>query len=241
MRLSRSGTTTSRWKRVRTANRSSAIIAILRLRLDLHEVHADQPRTAGFFHGHTVEDVGCFHRPARVRDHDELRVVRHVAHRAYESIVIDLVERRVDLVEDAERARLVAEDGKEERQRRERALPAGEQGDRLVFLSRRLRDQLDAALEDVFLIEELHSRCAAAEERGENLTKELIGCRKRVAEPLPRGDVDLPDRAAQRLDRLHQIVALRAQERLALLQLLMLFDGQDVDRSDALEMYRQAE
>ena len=171
-----------------------------------------------------------------MRDDDELRVARHLAHEADEALVVDLVERGIDLIEQAEGARLVAKDREEERERGERALAAGEQSDRLRLLAWRLRDDLDPALEDVFLIEQLDSGAPAAEERLEDLDEIDVDRRERLAEELARGDVDLADRLPQRLDCLNQIVALRAEEVLALFELLVLLDREDIDRADPLDL-----
>src|SRR5438132_6528095 len=150
----------------------------------LREVHADQARAARFLHRHAVEHVRGFHRPAGVRDHDELCVARHVAHQAHESIVVDLIERRVDFVENAEWTRFVAKDREEQCQRGEGAFAAGKQRDRLILFSRRLGDQLDAALEYVFFIEELHSCLSDAEDRREYISESLIDGGEGVTEYL---------------------------------------------------------
>ena len=78
----------------------------------LAQLDADQGRDAGALHGDAVEHVGDLHRALAVRDHDELRVVGHRADRLGEAADVGLVERRVDLVEQAERARLVLEDAR---------------------------------------------------------------------------------------------------------------------------------
>ena len=43
------------------------------------QVHADDLRHARLLHGHAVDHVRLLHRPLRVRDHDELRLLRHPA------------------------------------------------------------------------------------------------------------------------------------------------------------------
>src|SRR5437763_1331177 len=70
--------------------------------LHLREIHAHQPGAPRFLHGHAVEHIGGFHRAAAVGDDDELGVAGHVADQAHEALVVDLVERGVDFVEDAE-------------------------------------------------------------------------------------------------------------------------------------------
>src|SRR5205823_13897221 len=110
----------------------------------------------------------------------------HVADESHEALVVDLVERRVDLIEDAERRRLVAEDREQQRQRGQGPLAAGEQRDRLVLLAGRLRRELDAALQYVLLVEQLHPGRAAAEERREDLAEVDVHRREGLAEQLAR-------------------------------------------------------
>ena len=116
----------------------------------------------GLFHRDAVEAVGDFHGLAVVRDEDELGVLLHAAQHLHEPADVRLVERRVDLVEQAERARLVLEQPEHQRDRRERLLAAGEQLHALQALARRLRDDLDAALERVVLVEQRQAGAAAA-------------------------------------------------------------------------------
>src|SRR5262245_33523578 len=64
---------------------------------ELVQVHRDELRHARLLHRHAVEVVGRFHRPLVVRDDDELRTIRHLAHELVVAIDVRLVERRVDL------------------------------------------------------------------------------------------------------------------------------------------------
>src|SRR3954470_23015375 len=75
------------------------------LRALLVQLHADQFRHAGLLHRHAVETIGDLHRLAVVRDEDELGMVLHRLEHLHESADVGVVERRVDLVEQAERAR----------------------------------------------------------------------------------------------------------------------------------------
>src|SRR6185295_7512687 len=84
--------------------------------------------------------------------------------------------------------------------------------------------------------EQLHLRCSASEEGHEDLSEGHIDCRKGLSEQVARSEIDLPNRRSQRLDGLHEVVALCAQKRLSLLELLMLVDGQDVHRTDLLDL-----
>ena len=97
-------------------------------------------------------------------------MLRHLAHEIAEALGVVVVERRVDLVEQAERRRVQLEHREHERERGERLLAAREQMDRGVLLARRLRDHLHAAVEDL-LAGQHEPRVAAAEERREHLAE----------------------------------------------------------------------
>ena len=95
-------------------------------------------------HRHAVERVGGLHRALLVRDHDELRAVRGTAQEREEAVDVEVVERRLDLVEDVERARPGEEDGEQEGERSQRLLAAGEQRQALGRLAGRGDLDLDA-------------------------------------------------------------------------------------------------
>src|SRR6202040_1507297 len=69
------------------------------------------------------------------------------------------------------------------------------------------------------------------EDYAEALVDQLEG----GAEALARGLVDLADGAPQAVDGLRHVGALGGQEALTLVLLVVLLDGEDVDRSQALE------
>ena len=64
----------------------------------------DHLRDAGLFHGDAVEGVVELHRLLVVRDEDELALGRHLAKKRVELSDVRVVQRRIDFVEDAERA-----------------------------------------------------------------------------------------------------------------------------------------
>ena len=86
---------------------------------------------------------------------------------------VRVVERRVHLVQQAERRRVQLEEREHERDRGERLLAAREQLDRLVLLARGLREHLHAGVEDL-LAGQVQARVAAAEERREHLLEVLV-------------------------------------------------------------------
>ena len=100
----------------------------------------------------------------------------HLADHLVVAADVGLIERRVDLVEQAERRGLDEEDGEDQRDRGERLLAAREQLDRGELLARRLRDDLDARLGDGIgrILDELQLGRAAAEQAREHLLEALV-------------------------------------------------------------------
>src|SRR5688572_22441688 len=122
------------------------------LRIDLVELDGHPLADALLLHRDAVELVGDRHRALGVRDHDELALLEELLHDQVEAAVVGLVQRRVDLVEDAERAGLALEDAHQQRDAGHRLLAAGELADRRGLLARRVGHDLDAGLEDVDLL-----------------------------------------------------------------------------------------
>src|SRR5208283_2648388 len=71
----------------------------------------DELGDAGLWHGDAVEHAPGLHGLAVVGDNDELRLCAHVPDQAREPPDVRLIQRRIDFVQDAEGARLVAENG----------------------------------------------------------------------------------------------------------------------------------
>ena len=136
-------------------------------RLFLVQLDRNQLRHARLLHRNPVQPIGDLHGLPAVGDDDELGVLLHALQHFHETPDVRVVQRRVDLVEDAERARLVLEDGEHQGDRGQRLLAARQQLHALQPLARRRRDDLDAALEQVGLVEQRDGRVAAAEQRAE--------------------------------------------------------------------------
>src|SRR2546428_254949 len=118
----------------------------LAMLVELVQLQRDHFRNAAVVHRDAVEHVGGLDRPAVVRDDDELRAVGELAQRLREAPDIALVERGVDLVEDAERRRLHPQDRKEQRRCGEGALAARQLRERTDALAGRPRVDVDARL-----------------------------------------------------------------------------------------------
>jgi hypothetical protein len=101
-----------------------------------------------------------------------------------------------------------------------------------TFCSRlpgRLRDDVDPALELVVLVEQHEAGAPAAEERRERPLEVRVDGDERLAEALLRRLLDLLDRVAGRGDRIHEVLALARQERVARLEIVELVDRHHVD------------
>src|SRR5204862_110335 len=100
-------------------------------------------------HGDSIQDVGDLHRALLVRDQQDLRMLRESLDESQEPVQVDVVEGRLDLVQEVERTRPRAEDREEERQRREGPLAPREERYALYPLPPRPCFQLDAGREEV--------------------------------------------------------------------------------------------
>src|ERR1019366_6056034 len=150
-----------------------------------------------------------------------------------------LVQGRVELVEQAERRGLHQVEREEERDRGQGPLPAREERDALEPRAGRLRDDLYPALEDVVRLDEVDGGAAAPEQRVERVLEVLAYLREGDLELPLRGLVDLVDRGDELGLRLAQVVALRPQEVVALLELRVLLDGDEVDGPHAAHLLAQ--
>src|SRR5262249_31786959 len=211
--------------------RSSFIVAVTSVQL-----HRDQLRHAGLLHRHPVEAVGDLHRLAVVGDENELGVLLHALEHLDEAADVGVVERRVDLVEQAERARAVLEDGEHQRHRGEGLLAARKELNALQALARRRGDDVDAALERVAFVEWYQAGLAVAVERGERPGEVLVDDGERLLEALPRRLVDLADRLVGRRNRVDEVLALRGQERVARLEVVELIDRHHVHGAHSLDL-----
>src|SRR5262245_7356047 len=203
------------------------------------QLDGNQLRNARLLHGNAVQAVGDLHGFAVVGNNDELRVLLHTAQHLHEPADVGVVERRVDLVEQAERARLVLEHAEHQGDGGQRLLAAGEELHALQALAGRLRDDLDAALERIVFVEQREAGAAAAEERAERLLEVAVDGGERLAEPLLRRLVDALDRFGGLRDRLDEIFPLRGEEHVAALELVELLDRHHVHRAEAIDLAAQ--
>ena len=129
-----------------------------------------------------------------VGDDKELGLREELLELFDEASDVGVVESRVELVEHTERSRLDHEDREEKRNRRHRALAARKKRNRLGSLTRRTRDDVDAAFERIFGVFEKHeSRLAAAEKLREHRLEVGVRLFERLLEHIGRGCVQIID------------------------------------------------
>ena len=121
-----------------------------------------------------------FHGDLVVGDEQELRLARHLLHQLAEALGVGVVQRRVDLVQQAERRRIQLEQREHQRDRGERLFAAREQLDRLVLLARRRAITCRPASRISSPVS-CRLRLAAAEQRREHFAEMLVDRHRRCA------------------------------------------------------------
>ena len=137
---------------------------------------------------------------------------RHLVEQVAEAVDVVIVERRVHFVQHADRRRIGQEHRKDQRQRGQRLLAAGQQRQRRRLLPGRLGQNFEPGFERVVAFDQLQFGGAAAEQLGEQVLEVLVDLFERGQQPLARLAVEALDALAQVLDRLDQVVALGGQD-----------------------------
>ena len=156
-----------------------------------------------------------------------------LAQRVGEAADVRLVERGVDLVEDAERDRVDGQHGEEQRDAGQRALPARQHGQALQALAGRPNHDLDPARRiAVALVRQLERGRAAGEQEPAVLVELLADGAECGVELGADLGVEGRDQLLGRRDRGAQVGVLGRHLLQACGQLAMLLDREGVDRAD---------
>ena len=168
--------------------------ALRGLQVDRHEL-----RDALLGHGDAEQAAHARHRHRVMRDDEEARrrVRRHALQQAAEAVDVGVIERRIDLIEHADRRRVGQEHREDQRHCGQRLLAARKQRQRRRLLARRLGDDLQAAFERILALDHFQARLAAAEQRREQLAEVRVDRLEGVLQPLVRLAIELADGAAQ--------------------------------------------
>ena len=162
-------------------------------------------------------------------DDNELGLVRHLAHVVGEAHHVGVVQGGLDLVHDAKGGGAHLEDGEVEGDGHEGLLAAGEQGEHLEGLARRLHPDLDAAAQDVVGILQLQGGPAAAEQLHKGLLEGVVEDGKLGGEDVLHLSGDVGDDALQLLLGGEHVVPLVGEVGVPLVDPLELVDGVQVD------------
>jgi len=174
-----------------------------------------------------------------VADEQELRALAHLADQIAVALGVGIVQRRVHLVEQAERRRVELEDREHERDRRQCLLATAEQMDGAVLLARRLRHHLHASVQD--LVARHHQlRVAAAEQAREHAAEVFVDLVEGAAQQVACFEVDLVDRVFQRRDRFAQVGHLRVEKHLALAGRAELVQRCQIHRTERGDLFLDA-
>ncbi len=121
----------------------------LSIRHRLVESHRDKLRNPLFLHRDAVKGVRRFHGSLVVRYNDKLSVVGEFPEDAGEPVDVAVIERRIDLVENAKGTRFHKIDGKEQCDSGERFLSSRQQVNRRRTFPPRFRHDLDAGFQRI--------------------------------------------------------------------------------------------
>ena len=162
-------------------------------------------------------------------NHNKLRAGRISLDILCQTLNVDLVQRRFDLVENTEGGGVGLQDRKEQRNADKGLLTTRQLHQILDDLSRRRRLDLNAALQNVVGVGQRQLCTTAAEQFGEDATKVLVD----LIEALDKGGLHISlqrfNDAGQLLATLFQIRDLLAHRVVLFLDFLVLFHGVQID------------
>ncbi len=116
---------------------------------DVFKANRDLLADARLLHRDTVKGRRRRHGLLAVGDNDELRVIEKLIENHHESTDVGFVERRIDLVQDAERTGAILENRHQQGDRCQRFLTTGKERVAEARFAWRCRDDLDARLERI--------------------------------------------------------------------------------------------
>ena len=164
--------------------------------------------------------------------------MRELFQERHEAADVLVIQRRVELVEHAERRRLHRVHGEHQRHRRQRTFAPGEQTDVLQLAAGRLRQDVDAGLQQVPAAQP-QLGAAAAEEAAEQVAERARDRLEGGAEPFGGLALDLGGDPFQVGARLTQVLQLVVQEPVPLGHLLELLRRQQVDLAQTADPFPQ--
>src|SRR5687767_7596920 len=206
---------------------------------ELIHVNGDDLGNPGLSHGDAVQHFGGLHRLFVVGDQDKLRVLAHFFDHIGEAVEISVIERRIDLVEKAERARLGQEDREKEAHGGQGLFSARKKRNGLQLFARWLNDDVDPGLEEIVLVRQHQPCLAAAKEAREDRLEFLVDGVEALFETQAANAVELDDGLLQVGDGSLQIFLLLAHETKSLGEFFVLADRRQIHFAHALQTAAQ--
>jgi len=164
-------------------------------------------------------------------DDDELHVAGHVSNQLGKPHHVGIIERRVHLIEHANRARVEVEDGEYQRYRCHRLFAARQQMHAGVTFAGWSRHERDARIEQI-LPSQFKIGVSSAEYFRKQFPQTSVDRLECFLETLPGFPVDLPDSSEKRLESLFQVFVLLIQIDFALRLRFELVDRGQIDRPE---------
>ena len=171
-----------------------------------------------------------------MRDDDKLGMSCKLMQIICVALHVRLVQRRFDLVEQAEGRRLQVLDREKQGDRSERLFSSGQLQHILQLLSRRLCNHTDTGVQNVLILHQLQRSLSASEQFPECLIEFPLDSGKLQPELLPHALVQIRDDLLQVGSGLYQVLMLCFQEIVALRQFPVFFNRVDVDVSEGFDL-----
>ena len=169
-------------------------------------------------------------------DHQQLRILAELGDQAEETVQVHVVERRFDLIHHVERRGSTAEHGEQIRERGEAALATRQQRQLLDVLAAGLGLDLDSGVQHVVGLRE-HQRAGTAREQVVEQVREMLAhVGEGRCEHALDLDVDRLDHPEQLATRLADVVELRIEECVTLLQFVELLERERIDRTEQAQL-----
>ena len=149
------------------------------------QVQFEQFGDAVLLHGDTIQHVGGLHGAPAVSDDDELRLIAHPAQVLGKPAHVGVIQRGLDLVQNAERSRVDGQNRKVAADGHQRLLAARESFQVLDDLARRCHPDANAAGEDIALVFQDQAGLTAAEQLGKDTAKVFVDGTEAVREDFP--------------------------------------------------------
>ena len=161
---------------------------------------------------------------------------RHLVQKIAKARDVGVVQRRVDLIEHADRRGVGQKHPEDQRQRRQRLLAPRQKRQRRQFLARRLAHDLQPRLQGIVAFHQHQIGLAAAKQVGEQQAEVFVHLLERGQQPLTPFAVQPGDPGPQLLDRLFQIGLFADQSVMLVLHLAGILLGAQVHRPQGIAL-----